>query len=93
MTRQTTTRLMKGLADLPPQRAEPAQSLTQREIELLRLVAEGMSNKAIAQTLSISENTVKYHMRNILQKLGVQNRTEAVTQAIRAGLLDPDPSP
>ena len=93
MTRQTTTRLMKGLADLSPQRAEPAQSLTQREIELLRLVAEGMSNKAIAQTLSISENTVKYHMKNILQKLGVQNRTEAVTQAIRAGLLDPDPSP
>lgn len=93
MTRQTTTRLMKGLADLSPQRAELVQSLTQREIELLRLVAEGMSNKAIAQTLSISENTVKYHMRNILQKLGVQNRTEAVTQAIRAGLLDPDPSP
>ncbi len=93
MTRQTTARLMKGLADLSPQRAEPAQSLTEREIELLRLVAEGMSNKAIAQTLSISENTVKYHMRNILQKLGVQNRTEAVTQAIRAGLLDPDPSP
>jgi DNA-binding NarL/FixJ family response regulator len=93
MTRQTTTRLMKGLADLSPQQAEPAQSLTEREIELLRLVAEGMSNKAIAQTLSISENTVKYHMRNILQKLGVQTRTEAVTQAIRAGLLDPDPSP
>jgi DNA-binding NarL/FixJ family response regulator len=92
MTRQTTTRLMKGLADLPRQRAEPAQSLTQREIELLRLVAEGMSNKAIAQTLSISENTAKYHIRNILQKLGVQNRTEAVTHAIRAGLLDPDPS-
>ena len=92
MTRQTTTRLMKGLADLPRQRAEPAQSLTQREIELLRLVAEGMSNKAIAQTLSISENTVKYHVKNILRKLGVQNRTEAVTQAIRAGLLDPDPS-
>jgi len=93
MTRQTTTRLMKGLADLPRQRAEPAQSLTQREIELLRLVAEGMSNKAISQTLSISENTVKYHLKNILQKLGVQNRTEAVTEAIRAGLLDPDPSP
>ena len=92
MTRQTTTRLMKGLADPSLQRAEPAQSLTEREIELLRLVAEGMSNKAIAQTLSISENTVKYHVKNILQKLGVQNRTEAVTQAIRAGLLDPDPS-
>ena len=93
MTRQTTTRLMKGLADLSLQRADPAQSLTEREIELLRLVAEGMSNKAIAQTLSISENTAKYHIRNILRKLGVQNRTEAVTQAIRAGLLDPDPSP
>jgi DNA-binding NarL/FixJ family response regulator len=92
MTRQTTTRLMKGFAARSRQRAEPAQSLTQREIELLQLVAKGMSNKAIAQTLSISENTVKYHMRNILQKLGVQNRTEAVTQAIRAGLLDPDPS-
>jgi DNA-binding NarL/FixJ family response regulator len=93
MTRQTTARLMKGLNDLSPQRAEPVQSLTQREIELLRLVAEGMSNKVIAQTLSISQNTAKYHMRNILQKLGVQNRTEAVTQAIRAGLLNPDPSP
>jgi DNA-binding NarL/FixJ family response regulator len=93
MTRQTTARLMKWLADLSPQRAEPGQSLTEREIELLRLVAEGMSNKAIAQTLSISENTAKYHVKNILQKLGVQNRTEAVTQAIRAGLLDSDPSP
>jgi len=93
MTRQTTTRLMKGLADLSLQRAEPAQSLTQREVKLLQLVAEGMSNKAIAQTLSISENTAKYHIRNILRKLGVQNRTEAVTQAIRAGLLNPDPSP
>jgi DNA-binding NarL/FixJ family response regulator len=59
----------------------------------LRLVAEGMSNKAITQTLSISENTVKYYMKNILQNLGVQNRTEAVPQAIRAGLLNPDPSP
>jgi DNA-binding NarL/FixJ family response regulator len=92
MTRQTTTRLMKEFADLSRQRVEPAQNLTQREIELLRLVAEGLSNKAIAQRLSISENTVKYHLRNILQKLGVQNRTEAVTHAIGAGLLDPDPS-
>ena len=93
MPRQTTTRLMKGFAARSRQRAEPVESLTEREIELLRLVAEGMTNKAIAQTLSISENTAKYHVRNILQKLGVQNRTEAVTQAIRAGLLDPDPSP
>jgi two-component system NarL family response regulator len=49
-----------------------------------------MPNKAIAQRLSISGNTVKYHMKNILQKLGAQNRTEAVTNAIRAGLLSSD---
>ena len=91
MTRQTATRLMKGFANLS-QQGKPADSLTQREIQLLQLVAEGMSNKAVAQALSISENTVKYHMKNILQKLGAQNRTEAVTLAIRTGLFDPNPS-
>jgi DNA-binding NarL/FixJ family response regulator len=90
VSRLTTTRLMKGFADLSHQQAKPVESLTQRETELLQLVAQGMPNKAIAQRLSISGNTVKYHMRNILQKLGAQNRTEAVTNAIRAGLLDPD---
>jgi DNA-binding NarL/FixJ family response regulator len=89
MTRQTTARLMKGFAETSHQGVGPARSLTEREIELLQLVAEGMSNKAIAQTLSVSENTVKYHLRNILQKLDAQNRTEAVTHAIHAGLLDP----
>ncbi len=88
MTRQTVTRLMKGFAGVSQQNG-PVDCLTQREIGLLQLVAEGMSNKAVAQALSISENTVKYHMKNILQKLGAQNRTEAVTQAIRVGLLDP----
>ena len=91
MTRHTTTRLIGRFADLSRRRAVQAPSLTQREIELLRLVARGLSNKAIAQTLSISHNTVKYHVRNILQKLGVQNRTEAVTRAIATGLLDPEP--
>ncbi len=91
MTRKTTTRLMKGFVELSQRRADPAEGLTEREIELLQLIAEGMSNKAIAQTLSVSENTVKYHVRNILQKLGVQNRTEAVIYAIRAGLFDPAP--
>jgi DNA-binding NarL/FixJ family response regulator len=90
MTRRTTTRLMQGFSEPSQRGAQPARNLTEREIELLRLVADGMSNKAIARALSVSENTVKYHMRNILQKLGAQNRTEAVTLAIRAGLLDPD---
>jgi two-component system NarL family response regulator len=90
ISRQATTRLMRDFADLSRQRPEPVDSLTHREVEVLRLVAEGMSNKAVAQTLSISENTVKYHMKNILRKLGIQNRTEAVTHAIHAGLLNPD---
>ncbi len=90
MTRKTTARLIRGLTESSsrPQHDRSVQRLTEREIELLRLVAEGMSNKAIAHALSVSENTVKYHMKNILQKLNAQNRTEAVTHAIRAGLLD-----
>jgi DNA-binding NarL/FixJ family response regulator len=87
VTRKTATRLVQGLADLSRLRSDPLDSLTGREIEILRLVAEGLSNKAVAQALAVSENTVKYHMKNILQKLGVQNRTEAATCAIRAGLL------
>jgi len=91
MTRQTTARLIQGFTDLSSSQTKAKRSLTEREIELLQLVAEGMANKAIAQRLFISENTVKYHMKKIMQKLDVQNRTEAVTQAIRAGLLDPSP--
>ncbi|MFQ5857864.1 MAG: response regulator [Anaerolineae bacterium] len=91
ITRKTAARLIEGFADLSRPRSEPLDSLTQREIEILRLVAEGLSNKAIAQALFVSENTVKYHMKNILQKLGVQNRTEAATYALRAGLLKSDP--
>jgi DNA-binding NarL/FixJ family response regulator len=92
LTRRTATRLMKGFADLPHERVRPESSLTARERELLGLMAQGGSNKSIARDLSISENTVKYHVRNILQKLDVQNRTEAVSYAINAGLFDPDAS-
>lgn len=90
MTRRTTARLMMQVSKPSPQPSQPAQELTNREVEILGLVAGGLPNKAIAQKLSVSENTVKYHVRNILQKLGVQNRTEAVTQAIRAGILESD---
>jgi DNA-binding NarL/FixJ family response regulator len=62
--------------------------LTEREIELLQLMANGMSNKAIAKKLCVSENTVKYHIKSIMQKLKTQNRTETVAYAIRTGLLD-----
>jgi DNA-binding NarL/FixJ family response regulator len=89
ITRQTTMQLMREIGGKVRVDTEPYESLTNREIDLLHLVASGQSNRAIAQELSISENTVKYHMKNILQKLQAQNRTEAVTHAIQAGLIDP----
>ncbi len=93
MTRKMTAKLMAGLAHPAEERQDPLVSLTPREVELLGLVQEGLSNLAIAQRLMISENTVKYHLKNIFQKLGVQNRTEAVAHAFRAGHLPPDTQP
>ena len=65
----------------------PVEELTPRETEVLQLMADGLTNKAIAQKLSISEHTVKFHVNAILGKLGVQSRTEAVVRATRLGLL------
>ncbi|MCY1017766.1 response regulator transcription factor [Pyxidicoccus sp. MSG2] len=62
-------------------------SLTPREREVLALLAEGLSNKAIADRLSISEHTAKFHVNAVLAKLGVQRRTEAVVRAARLGLV------
>jgi DNA-binding NarL/FixJ family response regulator len=65
---------------------EVTDALTEREVELLQLVAGGLSNKAIAQRLGVSENTVKFHMKNILQKLHLANRAQAAAYAVRSGL-------
>jgi len=62
--------------------------LTRRELDVLRLVASGLGNRAIAERLFISENTVKNHVRNIHEKLQVHSRLEAVLRATRDGLLD-----
>ena len=62
--------------------------LTRREVEVLRLVARGMSNKEIAAELIIAENTVKNHVRNILDKLGLRTRMEAGIYAVREKLVD-----
>jgi DNA-binding NarL/FixJ family response regulator len=64
-------------------------ALTQRERQVLELVARGDANKEIARRLQISENTVKNHLRNILEKLHLQNRMQAVMYALREGLIGP----
>ncbi len=66
----------------------PAPRLTEREMEVLKLVAQGMNNRDIAKELFISENTVKNHIRNILEKLHLHSRMEAVVYAVREKLLE-----
>lgn len=66
--------------------------LTKREIEVLNLVAEGKTNREIADDLFITENTVKVHMRSIMDKLHVRNRQQAVRLAIQKGIVSPWPS-
>ena len=85
ITRSLTTRLLRHMAT--PEPDSERTLLSEREVEILKLVSAGMSNRAIADQLSISENTVKYHLKNILHKLGVSNRTEAVSWAIQKKIL------
>jgi two-component system, NarL family, response regulator LiaR len=66
---------------------ETIEALTEREMEVLHLLVQGHSNKEIARTLQIAEDTVKVHVKHILAKLGVQSRTQAVLYAIRLGLV------
>jgi DNA-binding NarL/FixJ family response regulator len=66
----------------------PTPRLTDREMEVLRLVAQGMNNRDIAKTLFISENTVKNHIRNILEKLHLHSRMEAVVYAVREKMIE-----
>jgi DNA-binding NarL/FixJ family response regulator len=63
------------------------EALTQRETEVLTLLADGLPNKAIARRLEISDETVKFHLGSIFGKLGASNRTDAVRQALRRGLV------
>ena len=72
-------------------RGTEEEHLSEREIEILQLVAQGMNNKDIARTLLISESTVKVHMLHIFHKLGVADRTAAVTTALKRGIIRLEP--
>ncbi|MFN8507024.1 MAG: response regulator transcription factor [Dehalococcoidia bacterium] len=80
---QAAARLMREMR-APEQQPEP---LTERETDVLKLLAVGRANKEIARDLMIGEKTVKTHVSNILGKLGVQSRTQAALHAVRAGLV------
>jgi DNA-binding NarL/FixJ family response regulator len=89
-----TSALIAELASLSQQQRQDAEAavprLTEREVAVLRLVARGQTNRAIGVALEISENTVKNHVRNVLAKLGVHSRTDAVLRAVRDGLIGAD---
>ncbi len=70
-----------------PDRARPIEPLTPRELDVLELVAEGISNRAIAERLGISEHTAKFHVGSLLGKLDAATRAELVVAAVRRGLI------
>ena len=85
-----TDRLLRAIRSGPSPvgaDAPPVQDLTEREQEVLRLVAEGYSNRMIAEALFLAEGTVKNHVSTILLKLGARDRTNAVLRALHEGVL------
>jgi two-component system NarL family response regulator len=92
ISRELTGTLLKAVsrqdeAGKPGQEPAAEPELTQRQAEILQLVAQGLSNKELGERLSVSEHTVKYHMGEILQRLHLKNRDQAVEYAIRKGLI------
>src|SRR5690606_40228152 len=90
ITERLLRSLREGAAPEPDAGAEPLPltPLTERELEVLRLVAAGLSNREIAEALFLAEGTVKNHVSNVLVKLGSRDRTRAVLRALHHGVLD-----
>jgi DNA-binding NarL/FixJ family response regulator len=88
-----TRRLIAEFAQRPPPSARPAarEELTERELEVLRLVARGLSNAEIAKELFVGDATVKTHVARILMKLELRDRVQAVVAAYESGLVQPGP--
>jgi DNA-binding NarL/FixJ family response regulator len=96
LTRAVAARLLKSVAWHAANPDSAVETLTEREIDVLRLVAQGATNPQIATSLCITVNTVKVHLRNILDKLQLANRTQAATYALQSGLVatvSSDPAP
>ncbi len=84
---RVATRVIKELQGLAPDKPNPFTELSDRELEVLRLIADGLSNAAIAERLVLSEKTVKGHVSNILGKLHLADRTQAAVLAWREGVV------
>ncbi len=80
-------KLMEQVSQPASRQEPPGAALTPRELEVLRLIASGMSNKEIARELVLNERTVKGHVSNILSKLGLADRTQAALYAVREGIV------
>ncbi len=90
ISRRLAGKILHEFARKAAEEKEPVgreEELSEREKEVLRFVAEGLTNRNIAARLSLSENTIKYHLKNILQKLHLRNRAQAVAYALQSGLL------
>jgi len=87
LEQQVAAKMMNRLRQ-PKQSAEPHHDLTEREMEVLRLIAAGKSNQEVADELFIGIKTVKFHVTNILAKLGVEDRTQAAIYAFKHGLAE-----
>jgi len=87
LERETVTRALQRVLNRDGVERDAGESLTPREIEIVRMVAQGMRNKVIAERLSISEGTVKVHLHNVYEKLGVDGRLELVLSAQQKGLI------
>ncbi len=82
-----TERLLRAADRVHLETGAPIERLTDREVEVVRLMSGGYSNKEIAHALGTAEGTIKNHVSSILAKLGVRDRTRAVLKALEAGLL------
>jgi len=86
-------KILSEFSQTDSQEEQPApavEQLTEREVEVLELVVDGLTNKEIGEALHLSVNTIKIHMRNILDKLHLQNRIQAAVYAVREGLVNED---